>query len=125
MIIEKIDALLERGADALERFAHDLAREDGIKRQVGEELAEDAAFLRNLTPTRVVGRARGDAPTEPVTPAQVATEAKQALPPPAPSTAAKPQRSGPNPFAVIGVAFVAGFAVARLIAWRSDAYPRH
>ena len=94
------------------------------------KLAEDAAFLRNLTPTRVAGRARGESPTEPVTPAQVATEAKESLPPPAPARATappsqKPARTGPNPFAVIGIAFVAGFAVGRLIAWRSDAYPRH
>ena len=60
MIVAKLDSLLERGADALERFANNLAREDGYKRQLGEELAEDAAFLRNLTPTRVAERARGD-----------------------------------------------------------------
>lgn len=131
-MIAKLDSLLERGADALERFAHNLAREDGFKRQLGEELAEDAAFLRNLTPTRVAERARGDAPTEPVTPTQVATQVKESLPPPAPAPAPtdapapqKPAKSRPNPFAVIGIAFVAGFAVGRLIAWRSDAYPRY
>jgi hypothetical protein len=138
MILGKLDSLLERGADALERFAHDLARENGFKRQLGEELAEDAAFLRNLTPTRVAERARGESPTEPVTPEQVATQVKESLPAPAPTAgpgpdpapaaappSPKPPSSGPNPFAVIGIAFVAGFAVARLIAWRSDAYPRH
>lgn len=129
MILAKLDSLLERGADVLERFAHDLAREDGFKRQLGEELAEDAAFLRNLAPTRVAERARGE--SEPVSPTQVATQVKETLPPPEPvpaPTAAPPQKQpksgGVNPFAVIGIAFVAGFAVGRLIAWRSDAYPR-
>ena len=121
-LTQRVDALVERGADALEGWARDLAVDGGFKRQVAEELVGDAAFLRKLTPTKIAARKRGE------TPAEVRFEPSTAPtyePPPAP-TPREPTRSrgGPNPFLVVGIAFVAGVALAKLLDWRGHAFPR-
>jgi hypothetical protein len=42
----------------------------------------------------------------------------------APPAAEKRTGTGPNPFAVIAGAVVAGFAVAKVVDWRGHAHPR-
>jgi len=129
-IAERLDVLVERGAGAMEGFARDLAVDGGFRRQVAEELIDDAAFLRKLKPTKIAARARGDMPVTgvPAEPAvAVAAEREEmTLPRPAPAPEAPKQagKKGLNPFAVVGVAFVAGIVLAKVIDWRGHAHPR-
>ncbi len=130
-LTERLDAFVERGAGALESWARDLAVDGGFRRQVAEELLEDAAFLRKLAPTKIQARAKGDMPTTgvPAEPAVAVTAQEQptvaAMPAPPPKPR-PPKKSGggPNPFVVVGVAFVAGVALAKLVDWRGHAHPR-
>jgi cell division septation protein DedD len=138
-LTRRVDALVERGAGALEGWARDLAVDGGFRRQVAEELIDDAAFLRKLAPTKIAARARGEnsaqVTPEPTTPesaepgaaAPEPTEPQPAAAPeplPDPPRAPKRRGGGPNPFAVVGIAFVAGIAFAKLIDWRGHAFPR-
>jgi hypothetical protein len=137
-LTKRLDAFVERGAGALESWARDLAVDGGFRRQVAEELLEDAAFLRKLAPTKIQARAKGETPPTgvPAEPAVAAAEPTAAraeqptvagMPPPMPAPPAKPRppkSDGPNPFVVIGVAFVAGVALAKLIDWRGHAHPK-
>ena len=112
------DVLVERGADRLQRLADKAAARGGIPGKLAGELAEDAAFLRRLKPSLIAARARGEAPTNLQPGANVVA-------PSAPQLGKRPRRRrGPNPFLVIGVAVVAGIALARVIDWRSHAHPR-
>jgi hypothetical protein len=81
-----------------------------LKEKLDRELAEDRAFLRKLA-----ARARGRRVDE------AAPRAAQ-LPPRRPDEQAQP--GGPNPFLVLGVAFVAGVALAKWLDWRGHAHPR-
>ena len=138
-LTKRLDAFVERGAGALESWARDLAVDGGFRRQVAEELLEDAAFLRKLAPTKIQARAKGDTPPVdvPAEPAVAAAErptvaAEQptiaampgAMPAPSPKPPPAKKTGGPNPFVVVGVAFVAGVALAKLIDWRGHAHPR-
>jgi hypothetical protein len=134
-LLDRIDILFERGADRLEMLARDLGREDGFKRQLAEELHEDAQFLRKLTPTKIAARARGETPPATAAQAPAATTARAPAatavaerelapaPPPAP---APPKRDvgGPNPLVIVGAAFVAGIVLAKIIDWRGHAHPK-
>lgn len=113
-----LDTLADRAQSASER----LAGQGGIKSKLADELADDADLLRKLKPSLIARRARGEAPTN----------GRPTRPPAAPSgpqlgaREAKPKRpgSGPNPFLVIGAAFVVGVALAKWIDWRGHAHPR-
>ena len=116
------DALVERGAAALEDLARNMAADGGIKAKLAEQLAEDAAFLRKLKPSLIAARARGEAPTD-ESPARAAEEATAALR----VRVRRPRREGgdaPNPFLVVAVAFALGIAMAKLVDWRGHAHPR-
>ena len=104
-----LDTLADRAQAASKR----LAGQGGIKSKLAGELAEDADFLRKLKPSLMAKRAKGEAPVDatPVTP----------LPQPAQT---KRTDGGPSPFLVIGVALVAGVALAKWIDWRGHAHPR-
>jgi hypothetical protein len=106
---------LDTLADRAEAASKRLAGQGGIKSKLADELAEDADFLRKLKPSLMAKRAKGDAPTDhvPVTPSPQ---------PDAPKT--QRTRGGPSPFVVIGVALVAGVALAKWIDWRGHAHPR-
>ena len=87
----------------------------------GEELTDDAAFLRKLKPSLIAARARGQAPTDRDAGAQ----------PPAPSApplgdrpAKKKRGGGPSPLVVVGAALAAGIVIAKVIDWRGHAHPR-
>jgi hypothetical protein len=114
-----LDSLADRAQTASER----LSGQGGIKAKLADELADDAVFLRKLKPSLIAKRAKGEAPTD----------REPAAPPAAPSgpqlgerpkPTAKGSSGGPNPFLVVGVAFVAGVALAKWIDWRGHAHPR-
>ena len=117
--MNKVDQLIDRGADRLQEIANDAASEGGVKAKLAEELADDAAFLRKLKPSLMAKRAKGEAPTN-QKPAQgvVAPSGPQLGKRP------KPGGGGPNPFIVIGVALVAGVLLAKIVDWRGHAHPR-
>jgi len=114
-----LDSLADRAQTASER----LSGQGGIKGKLADELADDAVFLRKLKPSLIAKRAKGEAPTdrEPAT-APAAPSGPQLGERPAPK--AKKSPGGPNPFLVVGVAFVAGVALAKWIDWRGHAHPR-
>lgn len=115
------DRVVERAASRLRDTASRWAGEGGLKAKLAEPLADDAEFLRNLKPSLVRARAKGELPTD-----ETAWQ-----PPAAPTGAELGQRpkarrtNGPNPFVVMGVAFAAGVLLAKIIDWRSHAHPRN
>ncbi len=117
--MNRVDALIEKGADRLQRLANDAAAEGGPKAKLAQELADDAAFLRKLKPSLIVARARGKAPTN-------QAPASGSVAPSGPQLGPRPsRRGGPNPFLVLGVAFAAGVLLAKVVDWRGHAHPRH
>jgi hypothetical protein len=114
------DRLVDRFADRLQRVANDFAAAGGTKAQFADELAGDAAFVRKLKPSLMVARFRGEAPTH--------TKPEQGVVAPSgPQLGTRPnpaKQGGPNPFIVVGAAFVAGIAFAKLVDWRGHAHPR-
>jgi hypothetical protein len=111
------DAILERGANRLQELSDRAAETGGPAARLAQPLAEDAVLLRRMKPSLIAARLKGEAPTglEPGSGAVVAPAAK-------PSRRGK--RGGPNPIVVIGVAFVAGIALAKALDWRSHVHPR-
>jgi hypothetical protein len=116
--MNRLDALVDKAANRLQQLANQAAADGGMKAKLADELADDAAFLRKLKPSLIVARAKGEAPTD-QKPGQSVV---------APSTPQLGRREkaggGPNPFLVIGVAFVAGIFIAKVIDWRGHAHPR-
>lgn len=117
------DKIVEKGADRLDSLAEKAAADGGVKAKLADELHEDAAFLRKLKPSLVVGRAKGELPKD---------APPSSSPPPAPRgpqlgarPAPKPRNgNGPNPFLVVGAALAAGIGLAKWIDWRGHAHPR-
>ena len=117
--MSRADQLVDQAADRLQKFANDAAAEGGLMAKVAEPLAEEAAFVRQLKPSLIKARFKGEAPLEgppghgTVTPS---------------SPPAEKSRSGggggPNPFVVMGAAFVVGIVLAKVIDWRGHAHPR-
>src|ERR1051325_6856195 len=58
------DHKIERLADKLQAFADRSAAEGGAKAKLAQPLADDAAFLRQLKPSLIKARAKGEAPTD-------------------------------------------------------------
>jgi hypothetical protein len=111
------DALMERGAHKLQRLADRAAASGGLVSKLADPLAEDAALLRRMKPSLMVARVKGEAPTN-LPPGQ------DVVGPSGPQLGKRPRSGGPNPFLVLGVALVAGIAVAKLLDWRGHAHPR-
>lgn len=117
------DQLIERAAARLQETANQFAAEGGVKAKLAETLAEDAAFVRQLKPSLIRARLKGEARTD--------GSPAAATPPRAPGVAQLGERpappgsgSGPSPFLVVAAAFAVGVVVAKLIDWRSHAHPR-
>jgi hypothetical protein len=110
----KADQVVDKGADKLDELAAKTTADGGLKAKLGDELAEDAAFLRKLKPSLIVARAKGEAPTneQPGKPTRVSGTPKPA------------RRRGPNPWVVLGGAIVGGYFIAKVVDWRGHAYPR-
>jgi hypothetical protein len=114
----RADALVERGAERLQRLSRQAASSGGIKARLASTLAEDAAFLRKLKPSLMVARARGEAPTNQEPGSDVVV-------PPGPQLGKRPKKNGGlNPLLVVVAAGAAGILVAKLIDWRGHAHPR-
>jgi len=112
------DAILEKGADRLQELSDRAAQTGGTTAKLAQPLAEDAVLLRRMKPSLIAARLKGEAPTdlEPGSGAVVA--------PPAPKAGRRSKRGGPNPILVIGAAFAAGIALAKVLDWRGHAHPR-
>jgi hypothetical protein len=111
---------LDTAADKLQQTADSLAAQGGVKAKLGEELADDAEFLRKLKPSLMVARAKGEAPTnEKPGQGRVAPSGPQLERP-----KAKARKGGPSPFLVMALALAAGIALAKVIDWRGHAHPR-
>ena len=111
----KADQLVDRAASRLQDIANKAAAEGGVAAKLAQPLADDAAFLRKLKPSLIVARAKGEAPTN-----QKPTHG--AVAPSGPQIGKR--RGGPSPFLVLGIAFVAGIALAKIADWRGHAHPR-
>ncbi|MDQ5822545.1 MAG: hypothetical protein M3540_14005 [Actinomycetota bacterium] len=120
-----LDEKVDRWADALQRQADKAAADGGGKEKLAQMLADDAAFMRKLKPSLIKARAKGQAPTN-QKPAEgtVAPSGPQLGDRPEPTSVGKRDRGGPNPFVVVGAAFVAGIFIAKWIDWRGHAHPR-
>ena len=116
------DQKVERAANKLQQLANDMAGEGGVKAKLAEPLAEDADFIRKLKPSLIKARAKGEAPTN-------QQPGKAPLSPSSPQLgkrkkARKRRGGGPAPFLIVGVALVAGIALAKWVDWRGHAHPR-
>jgi hypothetical protein len=119
--LNKADRLVDRAADRMREYADRAAVDGGMKAKLADELADDAAFLRNLKPSLIVARAKGEAPTGMPSGTVGLTSPSPSPPPPRPAR----KRAGPNPLLVVGAALVAGIVIAKLIDMRGHAHPRY
>jgi hypothetical protein len=116
------DQKVERAANKLQQLANQMAGEGGMKAKLAEPLAEDADFIRKLKPSLIKARAKGDAPMN-------QEPGKAPLSPTGPQLgkrrkAKRKSAGGPAPYLVVGIALVAGIALAKWIDWRGHAHPR-
>jgi hypothetical protein len=116
--VNRGDQLVELAADRLQGLANSFAAKGGSHAKLAEELADDAAFLRKLKPSLMLARFRGEAPKNQKPEQGVVAPSGPQLSP------APKKRGGPNPFLVVGAAFVVGVAVAKFVDWRGHAHPR-
>jgi hypothetical protein len=117
--MNRLDALVDRAANRLQKLANEAAVNGGMKAKLAQELADDANFLRKLKPSLMVARAKGEAPTD-------QRPGQGVVAPSTPQLGPRRKRAaaGPNPLLVVGAAFVAGIFIAKVIDWRSHAHPR-
>jgi hypothetical protein len=117
--MNKMDVLVDRGANRLQQLSRQAAAAGGVKAKLADTLAEDAAFLRKLKPSLMAARVRGDAPTD-------QEPGSDVVAPSVPQHGKRTRKSGggPNPLLVIAVAGAAGVLLAKLIDWRGHAHPR-
>jgi hypothetical protein len=117
--MNKVDVLVDRGANRLQQLSRQAAVAGGVKAKLADTLAEDAAFLRKLKPSLMAARARGDARTD-------QEPGSDVVAPSVPQHGKRRKKSGggPNPLLVIVAAGAAGVLLAKLIDWRGHAHPR-
>lgn len=115
--MSRADQLVDQAADRLQKFANDAAGEGGLMAKLAEPLADDAAFVRQLKPSLIKARFKGEAPLD-------GPPGHGTVSPSSPPAERSPSGSGPNPFVVMGAAFVLGIVLAKVIDWRGHAYPR-
>ena len=113
----KADQAVDTAADKLESFVEHARASGGVKAKAAEALADDPAFLRKLKPSLIAARAKGETPSE------------DRISPPAPSgpqleRPATPGKSRKSPWAIVGGALAAGYALAKVMDWRGHAHPR-
>jgi hypothetical protein len=111
------DEKVERGADKLEQLVAAGSRAGGVKAKVAKLFADDPEFLRQLKPSLIAARAKGEAPTD--------REPTEVTPPePAPKPKARKQGGGPSLLVVLGAAFAVGIALAHGLDWAGHRHPR-
>ncbi|HET7046341.1 MAG TPA: hypothetical protein VFI37_15960 [Gaiellaceae bacterium] len=124
-----LDEKVERAADGLARLSRAAARAGGVRAKLAEPLAEDSELLRQLKPSLIAARARGDGsidgqPTEPRARIAEASQVEQRPRPQPRPRSGDGEGGGPNPLLVIGAALVLGMALAHVLAWLGERYPR-
>ena len=118
--MNKVDSLVEKGANGLRSLSQKAADSGGLTSKLAPELADDAAFLRKLKPSLMAARARRRAPTNQKPGEDVVVPSGPQL-----GERRKPRkRGGPSPWIVLGIAFAAGIVLAKAIDWRGHAHPR-
>ena len=123
--VSALDEKVDQWADALQRRADKAAANGGGNEKLAQMLADDAAFLRKLKPSLMKARAKGRAPTNQKPGAgTVAPSGPQLGDRPEPTGSGTSGKGGPNPYLVVGAAFVVGVFVAKWIDWRGHAHPR-
>jgi hypothetical protein len=115
---------LDSAADKLREKSDELAGQGGVKDKLADELAEDAAFLPKLKPELIKKRIKGEAPTDEQPGAGRKAPSGPQLGKRPNAKASKSSGGGPNPFVVLGVALVAGIALAKWLDWRGHAHPK-
>jgi hypothetical protein len=117
--MSNVDELVERDADRLAQASERAAGRGGVASTPAEPLAEDVAFLQKLKPSLIKARIRGDQGANGTASSARDEVDRSALP-----DEQRTRSGGPNPFLVAALALAAGVALAKLIDWRSHAYPR-
>jgi hypothetical protein len=107
-----VDEKVERGAEKLERLVEAGSRAGGVKARIARLFADDPEFLRQLKPSLIAARARGEAPTD---------EEPTPVEPPAPRPS---RRGGPSPFVVVGAAYAVGVVLAKVVDALGHRHPR-
>jgi hypothetical protein len=116
--VTKADLLVDKAAARIQEIANRAAAEGGFAAKLAQPLADDADFLRKLKPSLILARAKGEAPTN-------GKPTHGAVAPSGPQLGARPKgKGGLNPFAVIGIALVAGIVLAKIVDWRGVGDPR-
>lgn len=116
---------LDTAAAKLRSKSKELSGQGGVKSKLGELLAQDAEFLPKLKPELIKKRAKGEMPTdENPTEVRQGPSGPQLGKRPKPKAAKSPSSGGPNPYLVIGIALVAGVALAKWLDWRGHAHPK-
>ena len=116
----KADQIVDLAAARLQEIADKAAAEGGMAAKLAQPLADDAAFLRKLKPSLIVARAKGEAPTN-------QKPAEGTVAPTGPQLGKRPKprgKGGPNALVVVGIAFAAGIALAKIVDWRGHAHAR-
>ena len=116
----KGDEAVEAGAEKLDALSDKAAAKGGVAAKLGDELADDASFLRKLKPSLMVRRAKGELPKD----AEPGTRGRRHAPSGPQLAPQKSDKRGPNPFVVAAAAFGVGTVLAKLIDWRGHAHPR-
>jgi hypothetical protein len=116
----KADQAVDTAADKVASFVRDARSSGGIKAKVGNALADDPEFIRKLKPTLIKARAKGRGTVEPAGGGPTAPSGPQLKRP----RKAKRRGGGPSPWLVVGAAFAAGYALAKIVDWRGHAHPR-
>ena len=119
--IIKGDQLVDRAASRLQELASRAAAEGGLAAKLAQPLADDAAFLRKLKPSLIRARVKGEAPTNGRPTAGVVPRPPAADPELGQRPRTKQGAGGPSPFLIVGVAFVAGIVLAKVIDWKGRA----
>ena len=113
--MSKADELVDTGSEGLQRLSERAAASTDFRAKLAEPLAKDSAFVRQLKPSLIVKRARGQAPVD-------QNPGEGVVVPPVAESQSK--SGGPNPWAVVGGAFAAGIVIARFVDWRGYAKPK-
>jgi hypothetical protein len=119
------DQKVDQAADKVKDLADRMAGEEGMKAKLADPLAEDADLIRRMKPSLIKARMHGEAPTD-QKPGEttIPPSPKQPRSRPAPEKQRR-RGGGPNPWAVVGAALVAGILIAKWIDWRGHAHPRY
>jgi hypothetical protein len=114
----KADQVVDTAADKVAAFVRDARDAGGVRGKLGDALADDPEFIRKLKPSLIKARAKGRRTVEPTPHAPSGPQVERPKPP-------KSKRGGgAGPWLVVGVAFAAGYLLAKTIDWRGHAHPR-